>query len=505
VLAQPTHPGRRLVTSQRRTIFLTGATGFLGRYLLRELRRAGRRVAFLARPSRTVPAEERAGPDPPVELTGDLTRPHLGLSPSGRAWLAANCGAVLHAAACVHFRPTADGEPRATNVEGARRLADLCSALGVRDLHFVSTAFVCGDRAGTVREDDLERGQGFHNAYERSKFEAERLLRADPRLRLTVYRPSVIVGDSRTGHTTAFHGLYRLLELGDRLATPSGHGRRSLPLKLPFRGDEAQDLVPVDWVARAVVRLVGLPEAHGRTYHMTAADPVPLWAVKDVAAAALRIDGVRWSGPDAPGPSGDRERLFLEAIADYRPYLSGAPAFDRRNLLAALPDLPPPVMTGALLARLVRFAAAHRWGRTPRRRGAAGPDCAHYFAVFFPQQADRSPLARAVGLDLTAAFAIAGPGGGEWSCRWVAGELAGVRRGLDTDAAVLYRTDSATFDAVVRGRLSPQEAFCDRRIDVAGDVERGLMLAQLFAVFVRDHPYTAPERREATDAVPQPG
>src|SRR5262249_11642230 len=146
-----------------------------------------------------------------------------------RNWIARHCTRVVHAAADVSLRRSPGGDPWTTNVDGTQRLLDLCAALGVGELHHVSTAFVCGERAGPIREDELDRGQAFHNDYERSKFEAERRVRASQGLRATVYRPSVIVGDSVTGYTSSYHGFFRFLELGDRLAVPRP-GRRTLPL-----------------------------------------------------------------------------------------------------------------------------------------------------------------------------------------------------------------------------------------------------------------------------------
>ncbi len=223
---------------------LTGATGFLGRYLLRELLAAGRHVAVLARDARSRPAEERvrellaAWPEPPrdrsanpVVLAGDLDAPHLGLSLAQRAWLARRCSCIVHAAADVALRRTQARDPWTTNVEGTQRLLDLCAAAGIGELHHVSTAFVCGSRPGPVLEDEFDCGQVLHNDYERSKFEAERRVRACPQVRVTVYRPSVIVGDSQSGFTSSYHGFYRFLELGSRLAgsprpAAGGGGRR---------------------------------------------------------------------------------------------------------------------------------------------------------------------------------------------------------------------------------------------------------------------------------------
>jgi nucleoside-diphosphate-sugar epimerase len=502
-----------------RWVLLTGATGFVGRYLLRELLASGHLVAVLARDGQGLSAEERirglaalwanappARPASPVVLAGDLRARGLGLSAAERYWAARHVRCVVHAAADVSFRPSPTGDPWATNVEGTERLLDVCSALGVPEFHHVSTAFVCGDRAGPVGEDELDRGQRFHNNYERSKFEAERRVRAARAVRATVYRPSAVVGDSRTGHTSSYHGLYRFLELGARLAAPQPalrSSRRFLPLRLPLTGDESRNLVPVDWVARAVVRLVNDPRRHGRTYHLTAREPVPVREVEAVAADVLGIDGVRWAGLGPLDRPTDLEVLFLQHVRDYWPYFRGDPVFDGRNTRAALPGLPPPRIDRALLARLVRFAVADHWGRRrhPVERGA-GVDCARYVELFFPEAARRSTLAR-VPIDVTVALAVTGPGGGEWSCRWAGGHLVSLWRGREPGADVTYRMDPVTFEAVVLGRLSPHDAFLTRRIEVEGDVEKGLKLAVLFGLFVQECPF-APQQPEGADAVALP-
>lgn len=497
-------------------ILLTGATGFLGRYLLRELLAVGRPVAVLLRDHRNRPARERVGelvafagaslgrvPAPPVVLRGDLGLPGLGLSAVDRDWLSRHCGVVIHAAACVTLRGTPDGEPWKTNVDGTQRLLDLCRAAAISELHHVSTAFVCGERAGVVLEDELETSQTFHNDYERSKCEAERRVRSATGARATVYRPSVIVGDSVTGHTNSYHGFYRFLELADRLAQPVHGGRRYLPLRLPLAGDEPRNLVPVDWVARALTEIVGRPGWHGRTFHLTAAEPVSARAVKEVAERVLGVDGVSWAGPGKPGDATALEETFLEHLQEYWPYLSGDPAFDRRNTQAAVPELPCPRLDGDFLARLIRFAVADRWGRASRGRNRVGvrTNCADYVERFFPESVGRSALAR-LALDVTIGLDVYGPGGGRWAVRMRPGEPAEVRRRMATEASVVYRTDAATFDSVVRGRLKPQDAFFARRIEVTGDVERALKLAVLFGQFVRECPYRP--GKERTDAAGMP-
>ncbi len=119
-------------------------------------------------------------------------------------------------------------------------------------------------------------------------------------------------------------------------------------------------------------------------------------------------------------------------------------------------------------------------GLTPR------DPVAGYFEHTFPRQAQASGLARAVGLDILIAFDISGPDGGQWSCRWEHGELLDVRRGIAADAAVVYRTDVATFAAIIDRRQSPQHAFFAQRISIEGDLETALKLVVLFDQFLRE-------------------
>ena len=488
----------------RGVILLTGATGFLGRFLLRDLLRSNHRVAVLVRGGHTGSADERVRraldaarqlsgsrlPTPTI-LAGDLREPGLGLSPADRGWLARHGRATVHAAASLAFHQTPEGEPQATNTDGTRRLLELTAAVGIREFHHVSTAFVCGDRRGAILEAEPGRGQHFHNDYERSKHEAERLVRNTPGIRATIYRPAVIVGDSRTGYTSSYHGLYRFLELADRLAGPGHPTVRPLPLRLPFRGDEPRNLVPVDWVAGAIARLVGRPEWHGQTFHLTAPRPSSVRDITDVAVSELGLDGVSLCGevPDLT----DLERAFLDGLRAYDPYRQGDPAFDCRNTLAALPDFPASVVDREQLRRLVRFAVRDGWGRQSRAALRGTIDCGRYIERFFPDALARSELAR-VPVQVTLAIQVRGPGGGRWVCRLGGGRVLAVRRG-HAPADVEYRMDAATFAKVVSGRETPHTAFFDRRIEIAGSTEMGLKLAVLFGRFVREFPYLTLEKQ----------
>jgi thioester reductase-like protein len=494
-------------------VFLTGATGLLGRYLLRDLLHAGHRVAVLARDTRSADARERirglidfgsrtlnARLQQPTVICGDLQNAGLGLTASDRGWLSRNCQSVVHSAACVAFRPTTEGEPWATNLDGTSRLLNLCDGLGIQDFHHVSTAFVCGERDGPILESNLDPGP-FHNDYERSKCEAERLVRGHPAIRATVYRPSVIVGDSQTGYTSSYHGFYRFVELADRLARPEGVSQmRRLPLRLPFSGDEPRNLVPVDWVSQVILRIINRSDLHGRTYHLTSPEPVPVREIKRVAEGELDLSGVELAGPGQLLAPSELERAFQEGVREYWPYLAGDPMFDRRHTLAAVPDLPAPRIDQENLTRLIRFGVANNWGRRPRKRSGKGEvDCAGYIEGYFPAAVTGSFLAK-LPINATLGFDIRGPGGGRWVCRFGEGRVLDVCRGSHEQAEVMYRMDTPTFAAIVTGRESPQAAFFARRIEIIGSIEMGLKLAVLFGRFVRETPYQ-PQAEEKHHAI----
>ena len=176
---------------------------------------------------------QRAFPRP-VVLSGDISKPGFGLSDDDREWLRKHCNSIIHSAAILEFfGKDRAGEPWRTNLDGTRHMLQLCRELEIRDIHYVSTAYVAGMQSGRVMESSLEAGQSFRNDYEESKFEAEKLVRAaDFAEHITVYRPAVIVGDSRTGYTNTYHGLFVYLRLMAMLipSLPVGEDGINTPL-----------------------------------------------------------------------------------------------------------------------------------------------------------------------------------------------------------------------------------------------------------------------------------
>lgn len=273
-------------------LLLTGVTGMVGAELLAALlrRRPGLRVSCLVRPGERG-AEERLRravaralpeglPEGVEAVAGDLERPGLGLDPADARRLRAGVTEVLHGAASVRFDLPLE-EARRINTGGTAEIlafARSCPGLGAFD--YVSTAYVCGGRGGLVRVDDPPR-EPFHNTYERSKVEAEALLRAAHEqhgLPLRIFRPSIVVGNSRTGFTPNNNTLYWPIKVYAR-------GRWRI---VPGRPASRFDIVPVDYVAEALVHLRERVPSDGRAWHLTAG-PERAATAGEIAELARRV------------------------------------------------------------------------------------------------------------------------------------------------------------------------------------------------------------------------
>jgi thioester reductase-like protein len=354
-------------------LLLTGATGFLGMELLaRYLERSRRRVVALVRAPDDAEAQvrldgvlanlfgERAGDyrERVEAVASDLTQPRLGLSERRCGALAEQVTKIVHAAASVSFSlPLA--QARAINLRGTARLLEFARAArergGLERFAHISTAYVAGTHRGRFSEEDLCVGQDFRNSYEQSKFEAEQLLRAQLDLPLTVLRPSIVVGDRRSGWTAAFNVLY----------WPLRAFARGLLKVVPAVPSAPVDVVSVDYVADAIHELCTAPGGIGETYHLTAGAKAS--TIQEIADAASRYFGRPSPEVTAPGAVGGHE-----PGSEYFPYFSVGTVFDDAATRARLE--PAGLRVSPLddyLERLLDFATRSGWGKRPIKRAEA--------------------------------------------------------------------------------------------------------------------------------------
>lgn len=260
-----------------RVHLVTGYPGFIGRRLIgrlvEELRGGPDRLVLLVQPASVGRARDdlaRLRASNAAIVEGDVERMHLGLSGAEFKALSLEVTDIWHLAARTHLGAPRS-EMRRVNVEGTRNVLDLAlAAKRLRRMNHFSSAYVSGSRVGVILEDELATGQRFRNAYEETKFQAELLVRrAQSEIPATIYRPSIVVGDSRTGEIDRFEGPYALAIL--LVASPL-----AVPLPLPGDAVAPLNVVPVDFVVDAALAVSRHPGAAGRTVHLV--DPSPLSA-----------------------------------------------------------------------------------------------------------------------------------------------------------------------------------------------------------------------------------
>lgn len=458
---------------------ITGVTGLLGQYLLRDLLQSGRQVAVLVRSTPLANAqarvegiltawEKRLGrclPRPRV-LDGDLTADGLGLSQADTHFLQQHCDSVLHNAASLVFHGEArDDEPYRTNVVGTRNLVETAQKVGIRDFHHVSTAYVCGRLHGEVREADANPLADFGNDYERSKSEAESIVRNAFGQRATIYRPSVIIGDSKTGFTSTYRGFYTAVQLTWLLAKTNGASAgREFIRNLGFGADDRKNLVPVEWVSEAIATIMQDSTQFGRVFHITNPVLTPTSVIEEAINTAIeQTESTNPSARRKAKPSTFREDELRNGMDVYRSYFRTDPLFDCRNTRLALPNRTCPVVDRAMLVRLCRWAMNAKFSTLPPRTTSDAPPIAAILQSTF-SRSDRNFSGRA-----TLQLELTGPGGGQWTVAFEGGRPVTVNSGFhDFTKSLIYGPASVLW-TLVSGRGSCERVLTDGSLVLTGD------------------------------------
>jgi thioester reductase-like protein len=340
-------------------VFLTGATGLVGGNLIPRILKDQNviRLILLIRGGSDKKAEQRVDEMlgtlyPKMDkdqaktriqvVRGDITLDKLGLSENVYNNLAKEVTHIIHSAATVQFQLPLECARlvNCTGTENVMNLAHCAQKSGnLKRVAYISTAYVAGDREGLILETELDYGQQFSNTYERTKLEAEKIIRLwMNKLPVTIFRPSIIVGDSQTGRTTAFNVLYPPLKL-------IHHG---LVQVLPGSENTSLDVVPVDFVADAINYLF-LKTNHGigKTYHLTAGKENSTTVAEVVDGAVDYFNRIGGNLQRVKFMSVERyhkveksllgyARRIWQAMEMYEPYVSVNRIFDNGNTCSAL-------------------------------------------------------------------------------------------------------------------------------------------------------------------------
>lgn len=376
-------------------VLLTGATGMIGRFILRDLAARDVETAVLVRGANAeakiaavVDALEQMRGScvseeplpPPRIIRGDLNTPDLGLSPADASWVARHVDSVIHCAGDVSFGHDGAGDDVwRTNVDGTAHVAGVCRSHGIDAVSYVSTAFVCGDRQGVIREDEARCGQRFGSVYEEAKLRAEEVLGEAGLARLKIFRPCFVGGDTSTGYTSTFHGIYwfALFTAMARMRAGAEPGQRWQHDVRIFRSpDLPHYLVPVDAVSKAVVEIHDDAAAPTGAYHLTPPRSVDLRLLEAALRRHYGFEGVRFAEPVDPATWNETEQLFYEGLkAIGHRYLDGDPVFDCTKTLDRLPWWQDVEIDEDYLVRLFAYADSVRFGRGPARRKQPAPAC----------------------------------------------------------------------------------------------------------------------------------
>lgn len=306
-------------------------------------------------------------------VEGDITKPNLGLNGSKLEELRLHVKAIIHAAGDTNFNREWKDIER-VNVLGTERVVDFaksCSSL--EQLLHLSTAYVSGLRTGLIKEEELEHSSGFVNTYERSKYQAEQIVRSSG-LPIKICRLSTVMGDSRTGrveHFIAPHQALRLIYLG-------------LASMLPGEEDYKVDLIPSDYAVRALLAAFKDPEAIGKTFHI-ASIPEKSYSLSEIIDKTYdifaRLDP-EWKSRNYPKPAIVEPETFdnfieaveqtgseivsrmLSIVKSFSGQLSAPKVFDQTNLenvlnspVESLPHIDD------YYEKIVYYCLKTRWGR----------------------------------------------------------------------------------------------------------------------------------------------
>ena len=362
-------------------IFLTGANGFLGTVLLRDLLIKGHTVTALVRAKYGANAHDRLreslldyDPSFPYDQArertlfiaeGSATQSNFGLDEKSYFLYARHSDIILHNVACTTLE-TDWNIYEEVNIGSTRKAIEFALHTRRKALAYVSSAYVAGARTGLVGENELDVKGSFRNSYEKSKAMAEnevRIAASLGRIRTMILRPSIIIGDSRSGWMCEEHHFFDFIRRLSwilrliRKRTDSAGPTADYRFRIPGDPQTTKNFIPVDHVAKLISMLVDTNAAWGRSFHLTHPEPISLKILEKYVQESLSWPELTWCPKEEIGELSSLERRFFRSIQIYERYFWQEPSFAQNQLKLVLgASLPKPnTLSQGLVGRMVGF------------------------------------------------------------------------------------------------------------------------------------------------------
>ncbi|MGZ6236971.1 MAG: SDR family oxidoreductase [Syntrophales bacterium] len=394
---------RDTISARRRdgetTFFLTGGTGFIGSHLTVELLKHGYKVVFLARPRDGLSARARVDRlldwfhlesrhrQSLAVVEGSLDSSRFGLSEKDFVRLSRDVDEIIHCASDTSFSERKRAAVERTNIDGLRGVLDLAASGRCSFFHYVSTAYAAGRRDGVCKEELIENNT-FTNVYEETKCRAEKIVAercGRKGIRLSVYRPSIVYGNSKTGRSTRFNAVYYpirtilflrdlydadIREQGGNMASEmgvrlEGDGSLHLPIRVEVSQNGGLNLVPIDYFVDAFMAIMeeGLD---GGVFHIVNQRPKRIDDLIGYIKSLFKISGMETcrAGAFVERPRNALEILFDTYLEVYGPYMRDARIFADHKAQAILSrkNVVCPDFDFDVFSRCMKYAIACKWG-----------------------------------------------------------------------------------------------------------------------------------------------
>ncbi len=511
-----------------KNIFLTGATGYIGKHLLAGLLNKGYRVHTLVR-KKEGKLKERLHQllQPFTQLTssqikeqlfvyeGDISLPRFGLKQNHLDYLKNNIDHFIHSAGMTCFDDIYANELHQNNFLSVCHAYELHQYLKSKAFHHISTAFVAGNHSGPFTSKDLDIGQSFKNAYEKSKFKAELFLKEKTKKAtepIIIYRPSIVIGGTVIGETQSATTLYTFLKalhfikrccLHDLKKTQKLHSQYEIqltdnkvhiPLRVVMNPAISLNLIPIQTLAHVVLNQIEQKEIKSKTISVIASKEFKLSAIRDAFCRVLNLSGVALTSKEelANKIRSPLEQRFKRATKAYEAYLFSSPSLTLLNQEQSI--LRPFEQKTNLDTIALSYLNELNFFKQNKKRFSLHSsaldslninDSKKYLHHFANQDFGTSLLKRADFIQSKVLFRIKGDSTTEELLEFNLGHLKKLEIKNETSFDFGYEIEESVFQEMVHGKLNPREAFFQGKLKILGDQSQGLKLGFIFSEYFK--------------------